>query len=65
MAKRLYFIDFKKCLNCSICLPRESCEYKCIVQEAVGDALFIDNSCRGCGKCLLLCSQNAIKHLEI
>jgi indolepyruvate ferredoxin oxidoreductase alpha subunit len=56
----LFSIDKKACLLCGACLAL-GCE--AIVKN--GDSYLIKNSCNGCGLCIQVCENNAIKKAYI
>jgi len=56
----LFSIDKKGCLLCGACLAL-GCE--AIVKK--GDSYLIKNSCNGCGLCIQVCENNAIKKAYI
>jgi MinD superfamily P-loop ATPase len=52
-------IDDKKCLKCGIC--RETCLFKAIDSNYK----IVPFKCEGCGACMIVCSHDAIKLLDI
>ena len=56
----LFSIDKKACLLCGACLAL-GCE--AIVNN--GNSYLIKNSCNGCGLCIRVCENNAIKKAYI
>lgn len=54
-------IDFKKCACRDVCLARDACLPRAIIQmDPGGEAMVNGSLCNGCGDCVSECPEKAI-----
>lgn len=58
-------IDLDKCICYNVCLAREACSPRAIIQLDPGGPAIVDSSqCNGCGDCVSECPELAINMKE-
>ncbi len=61
MLEQRAVIDPGKCDRSPGCPAKKVCPADAIEQEDYDDPYFVNSYCQGCGKCVELCPQKAIK----